>query len=49
LQGRRVYEEAPPGSELWTPAGVEHTDAFEDLPEEYLRRTTAYLASRLGQ
>jgi len=48
-QGRRVYEEAPPGSELWTPAGVEHTDAFEDLPEEYLRRTTAYLASRLGQ
>jgi len=48
-QGRRVYEAAPRGSELWAPAGVEHTQAFADFPDEYLRRATAYLAARLGQ
>jgi uncharacterized protein len=47
-QGRRVHAAAPQGSELWTPAGVEHTKAFEVLPDEYTQRITAYLASRFG-
>ena len=45
-QGRRVYAAAPAGSELWTPPGVEHTQAFSTFPDEYVRRVKAYLESR---
>ena len=46
--GRAIYENAPPGSELWTPAGVGHIKAFEAYPDEYTERVSRYLASRLG-
>ena len=48
-QGRRVYAAAPPGSELWTLAGVEHTQAFPTHPDEYVQRVKAYLSSRLSR
>ncbi len=45
-QGRRVHQNAPTGSELWTLPGVDHVDAFLEQPDEYVRRVEAYLASR---
>ena len=47
-QGRRVYAAAPDGSELWTPPGVEHTQAFRTYPDEYVQRVEAYLGSRFA-
>jgi pimeloyl-ACP methyl ester carboxylesterase len=44
--GRRVYEAAPPGSELWTLPGAGHTRAFIDEPDEYERRVRKYLSER---
>jgi pimeloyl-ACP methyl ester carboxylesterase len=47
-QGLRVYENAPPGSQLWIVPGAEHVDAFQDHPDEYVARVVAYFDSRLG-
>jgi pimeloyl-ACP methyl ester carboxylesterase len=44
-QARRVYEAAPPGSQLWTLPGVAHTGAFPAHPDEYLQRVLSYLAA----
>ena len=46
-QGRKVYQAAPPGSELWILPGVEHVKAFEVQPDEYVRRVSSYFDSRL--
>lgn len=46
--GRRVHAGAPPGSELWILPGVEHVEAFETEPDEYVRRVLDYLAQRFG-
>jgi pimeloyl-ACP methyl ester carboxylesterase len=45
--GRRVHDNAPAGSELWTLPGVEHVDAYLKAPDEYVARLTRYFASRL--
>lgn len=47
-QGRKIYENAPPGSEIWTPPGVEHTKAFEMLPDKYLEHVRAYFGARFA-
>jgi dipeptidyl aminopeptidase/acylaminoacyl peptidase len=47
-QGRRVYEAAPAGSELWILPEVEHADGFPEQPDEYVRRVTMYLIARFG-
>jgi fermentation-respiration switch protein FrsA (DUF1100 family) len=48
-QGRRVYGAAPPGNELWTLPGVEHTQGFIDQPDAYVQRVEAYLTSRFAR
>jgi pimeloyl-ACP methyl ester carboxylesterase len=45
-QGRRVYERAPEGSTLWTVPGLDHLDAFSELPAEYVAHVADYLISR---
>jgi pimeloyl-ACP methyl ester carboxylesterase len=47
-QGRRVYQQAPEGSELWTIPGLDHLDAFSALPDEYIEHVSAYLTLRFG-
>ena len=47
--GTRVHAAAPAGSELWLVEGVGHADAFEEHPEEYAQRLSAYLRERLGE
>ena len=47
--GRRVYESAPAGSELWLVPDAGHVEAYELQPREYERRLLAYLESRLGR
>ncbi len=46
--GQRVYDAAPEGSELWSPDGMGHSDAFDLAPDEYVRRLHAYFWPRLG-
>ena len=46
--GRRVYEAAPPGSELWIVPGLDHVDALHNAPDEYARRVQEYLARALA-
>ena len=46
--GRRVYDAAPEGSELWSLDGMGHADAFELAPDEYVRRVHEYFWPRLG-
>ena len=46
--GRRVLDAAPEGSELWSPDGMGHSDAFDLAPDEYVRRVHAYFWPRLG-
>ena len=45
--GVRVADAGPPGSELWRVPGVEHLEAFEASPAEYVKRVTEYLDARL--
>jgi pimeloyl-ACP methyl ester carboxylesterase len=45
---RRILERAHFGSEVWTPAGVDHVDAFLAQPDEYARRVIAYLEARFA-
>ncbi len=45
--GVRVHRAAHLGSVLWTPPGVEHAEAFQDHPDQYVDRITAYFDSRL--
>lgn len=45
--GRRIHERAPSGSEIWTPQGVDHVDAFIENPDEYVRRLLDYLDPRM--
>jgi pimeloyl-ACP methyl ester carboxylesterase len=46
--GRRVAEKAPPGSEFWSLPRVDHVDAYLTMPEAYVERVVAYLASRFA-
>ena len=46
--GKRVLDAAPQGSELWSPDGMGHSDAFDLAPDEYVRRVHAYFWPRLG-
>ena len=45
--GERVAEAGPPGTELWRVSGVEHVEAFEARPAEYVGRVAEYLDARL--
>ena len=44
--GVRVADAGPPGSELWRVPGVEHVEAFEASPAEYVKRVAEYLDAR---
>jgi uncharacterized protein len=45
---RRILERAHFGSEVWTPAGVDHVDAFLSHPDEYAERILRHLAGRFA-
>jgi dipeptidyl aminopeptidase/acylaminoacyl peptidase len=45
---RRIHQRAHFGSELWTPEGVNHVDAFLAQPDEYARRVIRYLEERFA-
>jgi pimeloyl-ACP methyl ester carboxylesterase len=45
---RRIHQRAHFGSEVWTPAGVDHVDAFLSHPDEYAERILRYLAARFA-
>lgn len=47
-EGKRVFANAPAGSELWTLPGVTHAQGFRVYPDEYVSRVEAYLASRFA-
>ena len=45
--GERVYAAAPAGSEIWLVPDVDHVEAFEEHPDEYVDRLTEYFEERL--
>jgi dipeptidyl aminopeptidase/acylaminoacyl peptidase len=45
---RRIHQRAHFGSELWTPEGVNHVDAFHAQPDEYARRVIGYFDARFA-
>lgn len=45
--GVRVHRAAPPGSDLWLVERMGHVVAYEEAPEEYVRRIAAYFEGRL--
>jgi pimeloyl-ACP methyl ester carboxylesterase len=45
---RRIQQRTHFGSELWSPAGVEHVDAFLAQPDEYALRVIGYLEARFA-
>ena len=45
--GARVAEAGRPGTELWRVGGVDHVEAFEVSPDEYVERVAEYLDDRL--
>jgi dipeptidyl aminopeptidase/acylaminoacyl peptidase len=45
---RRIQQRAHLGSELWSPADLEHVDAFLAQPDEYARRVIGYLEARFA-
>jgi len=47
-QGRRVHRAAPAGSKIWIAPGADHVDAFNNYPDEYVRRVESYFEERLG-
>ena len=46
--GIRVYEAAPPGSEILLVPGVNHVDLFNSDPEMFMGRVVPYFRERLG-
>ena len=46
-QSVRIHASSPAGSELWLVPGSDHTDAFLDLPGEYVARVETYFRDRL--
>ena len=47
--GIRIHKASHPESELWLLEGVDHVDAFETYPEEYVERVASYFWKRLGK
>jgi pimeloyl-ACP methyl ester carboxylesterase len=45
--GSRLHEAAHPDSQLWLVPGVDHVDAYIDLPDEYIEKVTSYFESRI--
>ena len=45
--GVRVAGASPADTELWRVTGVEHVEAFESSPDEYVERVAEYLDARL--
>ncbi len=46
--GVRVYKAAHPESRIWLVDNVKHTDAFQDLPDQYVEKVVDYFESRFG-
>ena len=47
--GIRIHKASHPDSELWLLEGIDHVDAFETYPEEYVERVASYFWKRLGK
>jgi pimeloyl-ACP methyl ester carboxylesterase len=48
-QSERIFENAPSGSELWLVPGVDHTNAYPEMPDEYSTKVLSYVGGRLSQ
>ena len=47
--GIRVHMASHTDSELWILQGIDHINAFQTYPDEYVERVASYFWKRLGE